>query len=102
MINARSIGAWMLFGLLTFAGCSTTTPPLDPATQRQVDEDVEHYQEVRIVNAVKRWYGSPHARVVIESRSPARWLLSVGPESSATSVEVDATTLEIVRVWPGF
>ena len=92
----------ILLGFLGCVGCTTTPTPIDPVTQSQIDKETEHAQEVRIVSAVKKWYGSQNVRVVIESRTPGRWTLLVGPEMKETAVEVDTATYEIVRVSPGY
>src|SRR5512137_393522 len=98
----RAWGAFIVLAFILCAGCASAPTSLDPLTQSQVDRETEHYLQVRVVNAVKRWYGSQDVRVVVESRSPARWRLRVGPEMTETTVEIDTTLLEVIRVWPGY
>ena len=98
----RTWPALILLGFWGCSGCTTAPTALDPLTQSQIDKETEQALEVRIVSAVKRWYGAQDVRVVIENRSPGRWKLRVGPEIRETTVEVDTGTCEIVRVWPGY
>ena len=88
-----------------FAGCNVNSNTLKPAT---VQASAQTSNDEKVIQAIQNWckeHGGtppPSSQIVVVKRTSETYEVRVGPDLCGATVCIDAKTMKITRVIPGY